>query len=438
MSKKKAGSGKKGAPSAPDQGRRRMLFLGLGALGSVGFGTGVAYQSGLFSSEAPAVAPPKAGIRILPPAKLTADTPTALRACEEMLAHYSHELKNASSVIHAVRGFGRDFKMGDGSRAVDFLCSRYPADKEINGKRYVYFPREAEVHDHSFLKTFLEAGVSQDQPITVGATRYTLRDLGEGAKAIFRCDPKDLYRYDKVLVHEHLPWGLIAFSILIPPSVPTWTNAYGETINLMQIVDSALSDYERTCATTQEALLSGKSEPEDFRKEIKKYSCFGMHSVYGFLTCLKHGYRENNLQKRLEQLMDLVTYRLKGDSEAIVQDYVREGQGAPPILLEALTQRALVKFYGHAFESINYAKLHRLFTFNPGQERRIEAAERGLAESIIKLRALDWGALVQTVDSMLRKGQGENFINDIIIALGHAARGMKLLTPANPDGPAQV
>ena len=80
---------------------------------------------------------------------------------------------------------------------------------------------------------FPRSGCDQDQPITVGATRYTLQDLGEGAKAIFRCDPKDLYRYDKDLVHEHLPWGLIAFSILIPPSAPTWTNAYGETINLI-------------------------------------------------------------------------------------------------------------------------------------------------------------------------------------------------------------
>ena len=119
--------------------------------------------------------------------------------------------------------------------------------------------------------------------------------------------------------------GLIAFSILIPPSAPTWTNVYGETINLM-VVDSALTELMSAPATTQEALLSGKSEPEDFRKEIKKYSCL-WHALGLWVSLLFEAYaQENNLQKRLEQLMDLVTYRLKGDAEAIVQDYVRKGR----------------------------------------------------------------------------------------------------------------
>ena len=85
----------------------------------------------------------------------------------------------------------------------------------------------------------------------------------------------------------------------------------------------------------------------------------------------------------------------------------------------------------------HYALLKSMGVSDEVMERS-KAYGKQVAESIIKLRALDWGALVQTVDGMLRKGQGENFINDIIIALGHAARGMKLLTPANPDGSTQV
>lgn len=456
MSKKKAGGDKKrpaGSDSAsasvpasaaasgapPDPGRRRMLYLGLGALAAAGAGGAIGYQAGWFGGapEVPGSASEaaSAGIRMLPPAQMPLDSPSALRACEEMVTHYAHELKNSSSGIHAVRGFGRDFRMGDGSKAVDFLCSRYPTDKEVNGKRYVYFPRDAEVHDNSFLKTFLEAGVSLDQQVIVGATRYTLRDVAESAKALFRCDPTDFYRYDRTLLHEHLPWGLIAFSILIPTSQPTWVNAWGETIELPKVIDRGLAEYERTGALTQEQLLRGEAETSEFRTEIKKYSCFGMHAVYGFLSCLKHGYRNDNIPGRLAQLMDLVTYRLKADADALVSEYAAESRGAPPILVEALQQRALAKLYGHAFEAINYIKLHRLFPFSAGQERRIQAAEVAFYESIIKLRALDWAELSRTIDGMLRKGQGEKFINDIIIALGHAARGMKLLTPANPDGP---
>lgn len=35
--------------------------------------------------------------------------------------------------------------------------------------------------------------------------------------------------------------------------------------------------------------------------------------------------------------------------------------------------------------------------------------------------------------AMLRNRLGDKFISDIVIALGHAVRGMRLLTPDNPD-----
>lgn len=436
--KKKAGAGQKRS-SAPDSERRRFVYIGLGALAAAGAGVGVGYRLGWFD-DAPGAGGPTtesaaANVRMLAPAQFPADAQNALRACDEMVAHYAHELKNASSVIHAVRGMGRNFQMADGSKAVDFLCSRFPAEREVNGTKRVYFPRDAEVHDNSFLKTFLEAGVSADQQVMVGTTRYTLRDVSNSAKALFRCDPGNFYRYDQTLLHEHLPWGLIAFSILVPPSEAGWVNAWGEVIELPKVIDRALAEYERTCALTQEQLLRGEPETAEFRTEMKKYSCFGMHALYGFLVCLKNGYRNDNIAGRLAQQMDLLTYRLKADADAIVGEYAAEGRGAPPIVVEGLQQRALAKLYGHAFEAINYVKLHRLFPISAGQERRIQAAERELYSSIVNLRAMDWAELSRTVDGMLRKGQGEKFINDIVIALGHASRGMKLLTPQNPDAP---
>ncbi|MCW5966869.1 MAG: hypothetical protein KIT57_00015 [Blastocatellales bacterium] len=438
--KKKVGAEKKRlSNSAPDASRRRFVYIGLGALAAAGAGSVVGYRMGWFDdSPASVSSSPETGagnVRMLSPAQFPADAQNALRACDEMVTHYAHELKNASSVIHAVRGFGRNFLMGDGSRAVDFLCSRFPAEREVNGSRRVYFPREAEVHDNSFLKTFLEAGVSVDQQVIVGATRYTLRDVSNSAKALFRCDPNNLYRYDQTLLHEHLPWGLIAFSILVPPSEAGWVNAWGETIELPKVIDRALAEYERTCALTQEQLLRGEPESPEFRTEMKKYSCFGLHALYAFLACLKNGYRNDNIPGRLAQQMDLLTYRLKADADAIVGEYAAEGRGAPSIVVEGLQQRALAKLYGHAFEAINYVKLHRLLPFSAGQERRIQAAEGALYSSITKLRAMDWAELSRTVDTMLRRGQGEKFINDIVIALGHASRGMKLLTPQNPDAP---
>ncbi len=454
MSKKKsgqkpAGQKQKRSEQMPEAGRRKFLWAGAGALAATGLGVAGAYKAGwLGSTETTSSSP-------------TADHPdalgalAALHAVNEMLERHSRELANASVLVHAVRGFSKNFTLADGAKAVDHLCSRYAAGKEVNGKRYVYFLRSAEVHENSFLKTFLEAGVSLDQPVTAGDRKYTLRDVAESGKALFRCDPKDLFKFDEnrfrydptfnqprrnaagqppnlldtrgELVHEHLPWGLIAFSILTPPGKATWTNAYGETINLPAVIDRAVAEYESTCGLGQEMLMRGEAAPKNFREEIKKYSCFGLHSVYGFLACLKNGYRNDDLPARARLMMDLVTYRLKGDLEAINDEYdvASQGQNTPPQLVEAFKLRARIKLLGHAFEAVNYARLHNLMTFTPAQEQRIQSGEQALYDSLVKMRAMDWG--------MMRSMLGEKFTSDIVIALGHAARALKLLTPQNPD-----
>jgi hypothetical protein len=362
-----------------------------------------------------------------------------VRAANEIIEHYARDLNVPSPLIHALRGMGKGFTLADGTKAVDHLCSKFAADKEVNGKRYIYFPRDVEVHDDSFLKTFLEAGVSPDQPIIVRGQKYTLRDLGESAKALFRCDPQDLSRYDPALLHSHLPWQLIAFSILMTPAQAVWTNAYGETINLAPVIDRGLAAYETTCAGLRETLSQGGSEPAAFRTEIKKYSCFGLHATYSFFSCLKHGYRNDNLPERARQLLDLTIYRLQGDSEAIDREYAeaaQKGVSAETLAkfrelgitneqaVEAFRLSSQIKLFGHAFESINYVRLHRLFNLTSEQQRQAQTGELLFYDHIVKLRAMNLEPF---------KHWNRRFVNDTVVALGHAARAMKLLTPGNPD-----
>src|SRR5262245_22388467 len=433
-----------GSDAGPDAGRRKLILIGAGTLAATGLGAVGAYRAGWFG---PSQSSSRSSSRV--GNATDSDYHIALSAANETLGRRALELGNASVLIHAVRGFGKNFTLAGGSKAVDHLCSRYAVDKEVNGKRYVYFQRGAEVHENSFLKTFLEAGVSLDQPVSVDGRKYALRDLAESGKALFRCDPKDLFKYDDVqfrydptfketrqtpsgkpadargeLIHEHLPWGLIAFSTLAPGS-SVWTNAYGETINLAPVIDRAMAEYEGSCALGQESLARGDPAPQSFREEIKKYSCFGLHSVYGFLACVKNGYVNDNLPERVRRMIDLLTFRLKGDAEAIDQEYAQAAGTTLPHLVEAFKLRARVKLFGHAFEAINYARLHNLVTFTASQERRVQAGEQAFYDSIVKMRAMDW--------ELMRKSLGEKFVSDIVIALGHAARAMKLLTPQNPD-----
>lgn len=455
MGRKRTTRQNKRTKQPPEAGRRKFVALGLGGLGTLITTGVVGYKAGWFGSasvaqmtpssgSAPLVSPPlPAGLR---PVSLTASRQNALRAASEITEHYTRYLNNPSTLIHAVRAFGQNFTLADGTPAVAHLCSRYAAEKEISGKRYVYFPREVEVHENSFLKTFLEAGVSLDQPITVGSNHYTLGELGESARSLFRCDPEDLSRYEKDLLENHLPWGLIAFSILIPPSQSSWTNAFGEQIHLPAVIDSALSAYEQTCSGLRETLARGEAESIAFRQTMNQHSCYGMHAVYGFFSCLKHGYRSHNLPERLRQLLDLVIYRLRGDVEAFQREYeaakalgpqalnnlsyvdkagraVTQGP-PPPFVMEAMHLRSQIKLLGHALEAINYVLLHRLFSLTPEQKQRVQAGEQTLYECLVRMRALDLDALAHWYSK---------FVSDTVIAIAHALRAMKLLTPDNPD-----
>jgi hypothetical protein len=96
----------------------------------------------------------------------------------------------------------------------------------------------------------------------------------------------------------------------------------------------------------------------------------------------------------------------------------------PPQIVEVMRLRSQIKLLGHAFEAINYVRLHRLFTLTAEQKRRVEAGERRLYESLVKMRAMDLEAFRRWYSK---------FVSDIVIAVAHAARGMKLLTPENPD-----
>ena len=435
-------------------GRRKFLTLGLGGAGAIAAGIiGYGYKAGWYGST-PEATPTSATAAVnlatgkpLPPVTLPADYQNALRAADEIVSHYTRELNSPTTVIHSVRAFGKNFTLNDGSKAVDFICERFGADMEVNGKRYVYFPREHETHDNSFLKTMLEAGVSPDQPIKAGGAKYTLRDLGESAKGLFRCDPQNLARYDASLIHQHLPWGLIAFSILVPPANAVWTNAYGETINLNETINSSLAVFESLCAGVGEAVEHGEDESTEFRQGIGKYSCDGMHLVYGFFSCLKHGYTNNKLQERLNKLLDSVLYRMKGDALAtdreaaesarsVTPDQLRRiavqqqggaiaSKGPPPSnLIEMERLRTQIRMLGHALEAINYAKLHKMFTLTADQHARLRAGEQALYDNMVKMRAIDLDAF---------KRWYPKSVANVVIAVAHASRAMKLLTPENPD-----
>jgi hypothetical protein len=70
------------------------------------------------------------------------------------------------AVGHGVRAMGKDFKLNDGRRAVDWLLETQLAFVPANGGHVLAFPPSVEVHPNMFLKTMLEAGVPLDHVFT--------------------------------------------------------------------------------------------------------------------------------------------------------------------------------------------------------------------------------------------------------------------------------
>lgn len=444
------------AEERPDAGRRRLIIGGAGGLGALAvaiagyrawFGEGASRGA---SSGPAAVSPTPGAAKPLPPVTLASNQANAISAATDIVSHYTRELKNASSGIHALRGMGRQFTLEDGTNIVDFLCSRFAAEREVGGRRYVYFPREHEVHDNSFLKTLLEAGVAQEQVIMAGGNRYTLRDLGESAKALFRFDPGDIRRFEAELPEEHLPWCLIAFSKIAPPDNSTWTNAWGEKIDLHQVIDLGLADYESVCAKLTPPTAAVPGEPLDFRERITKYSCYGMHAFYGFFACYGNGYRSNDLGNRLSAVLEHLILRLERDVKALAeeteaaravgQQYIarmgagpdgkRRGTGAPPPeIIDVMSLNNFIITSGHALEAINFVRLNKLFPLSATQLKKVERQEAMLYEGLVKMRSFN-------LDAFMR--WDPKFVSNLVISHSHALRAIKLLGPANPDRAAQT
>ncbi len=441
---------------------RRQFMLGALAAGAVGLTACDPPQTVTVTTTptpAPSPTPTPAAMPSLPLMQAKtypADAKNALLAIDEMVNHYAKVFDSPSALIHAVRAFGKNFKRADGSSTVEYLCGRYGEENTVNGKRLIRFTRfNVEVHDNSFLKTFLEAGVSPDQPITINGNKFTLRDLGEHAKAQFRLDPNNLTRYDppkaagsaseNEYLHEHLPWTLIALSNLMPGGKGTWENAYGEKIDLMEVVDKTFADFESKCQPLQSAMASNGPVTSALHEAIKLYSCYGGHSLYGFLACIKNGYTERNMTQRMDEMMKLSLYRLVKETDNIEEEYNARKTGplspnpqeneayakqfqqlgiSQGELIEMLKLRGHVKLTGHLLEAINFARLNNLFKPTPEQQKLIQTGEQKLFASAVKLRALNLEGL--------RSFNAKEF-NDNVIALGHASRALKLLTPDNPD-----
>jgi hypothetical protein len=296
-----------------------------------------------------------------------------------IIRRYAVEPDDPWTVAHGLRGFGRDFTINGGRRAVDFLLEDVLVTLPANGKGALGFPVEVEAHPNMFLKTLLEAGVPLDQAFTHEGRPRTLRDVVDGARALFR--PTLVSS-----VPNALPWSLIALTRTTTPLRQQWTNAWGEMVALDLVVERALRLLEQASAPLAGAMRAGR--PETAQAPVHGFTCGGTHLLYALLTAVHAGYTGKDRQERVQQQVDLLVWRLSADVD-LMERFYGERAGKAGAAWYALD--AKLKLLGHGAECLAFATLHDVVGLTPAQRERRQAAVAALRRMLRDLEARDLG-----------------------------------------------
>jgi hypothetical protein len=316
-------------------------------------------------------------------------------------------------VAHGLRGIGRDFTITGGRRAVDYLLEDVLVTLPANGKGALGFPVEVEVHPNSFLKTLLEAGVPLDHAFTHEGRRRTLRDVVDGARALFK----------PALVNSvpnALPWSLIALTRTTPAVRQQWTNAWGEPVALDLMVERALRLLEQASVPLAEAMRAGRSETA--KAPVHGFTCGGTHMLYALLTAMHAGYRGQDRLARVQEQVDLMVWRLSADLDLIERFYVAQAgnAGATWYALDAK-----LKLLGHGVECLAFAAVHDVVGLTPSQRERRQVAAARLRGMLGDLEGRDLGE-AKALDRLLYR----QLIGDVC----HARHGLTLSLKVKGSG----
>jgi hypothetical protein len=291
-------------------------------------------------------------------------------------------------VSHGIRGMGRGFTLDGGRRAVDYLLESVLVELPANGKTHLGFPIDVEGHPNMFLKTMLEAAVPLDYAFTHKGRRRTLAEVVDGAHALLR---------PSVVASSpnSLPWSLIALTRTTPVSRRQWTNAWGESVDLDALVETALRLLEQASLPVAEAMRDNR--PETRQAPVHGFTCGGGHMIYALLAALHAGYAGKDRSRRMQQQVDLLVWRLSADLDLIERHYRARGGGASDFWYEF---DAKLKLLGHAEECLAFADLHKVVRLTPAQRTQRQAATATLRRLLVDLDARNLGE-VRTADREL-------------------------------------
>ena len=150
---------------------------------------------------------------------------------------------------------------------------------------------------------------------------------------------------------------------------------------------------------------------------IDGFSCGGTHLIYGLTACLRFGHNQNLLAERMKPHSTSlfgVSVLMSTSSTIITTKLPNE---YPPDLARMYRLDTKLKFLGHAFEIINYARRFHLFQPSAAQDLVIRHAQQSLLGVI---EDSDWKRGMYAADKVL--------FNLLVGDACHAYHGLMLTT----------
>jgi hypothetical protein len=306
------------------------------------------------------------------------------------------------ALVHAIRGVGRGCRI-NGESAAGYVLRTCVRAQEVNTRRYLYIPTTIEVHSNMFLKTFLEAGVPPSEMFSCDGRVFQLKDLGDGARALFRFDPSTFDRND-------LAWSLIAFAEL---QAHDWENAYGERIQLKEVAAFGAQVLQEATQGLKPYATAGL--PLLKKLPIHSFTCGGTHLCYSLLVAARHGVLQAAGGDIVQDQLQMLIYRLQADPD-LIDRYYREISSAPGV--DLFRAGAKLKVLGHALECLGYAQAHRLWQPSPLERKQIEQAAQEVRGLLAYILTLDLAAIQRRHAQLVQQVVGDTC---------HAFRGLSLV-----------
>src|SRR5262245_31907708 len=310
----------------------------------------------------------------------TAEVNAALdmdQGVRRFIERYAVTPEDPWALVHAIRGVGRGCRL-NGESAAAYVLRTCVRAQEVNNRRYLYIPANIEVHSNMFLKTFLEAGVPSSERFSCDGHVFQLKDLGDGAKALFRFDPRTFNRDD-------LAWSLIAFAEL---QAHEWDNAYGQKIQLTEVVSFGLQVLQEATQGLKPYVAAHLPLPK--KMPIHSFTCGGTHLCYSLLVAAKHGFLQATGGDIMQEQLQMLIYRLQADPDLIDQ-YYRDLSSTPGV--DLFRASAKLKILGHALECLGYAQTHGLLQPSPLERKQIEKATQEVRALLSYVLTLDLAAI---------------------------------------------